>query len=76
MCFDHLIKFGTSHHYYIAQAIWYQPIYAFTNIFKMTWLFIFQKRRNKPKHLKLTYLSNYLNKMKQKIKQFEQQTKI
>jgi hypothetical protein len=36
----------------------------------MTWVFIFQKK-NKPKHLKPTYLSNYLNKMKQKIKQFE-----
>jgi hypothetical protein len=31
----------------------------------------FQKRKEKPKHLKFAYLSNYLNKMKQKIKQIE-----
>lgn len=35
----------------------------------MTWVFIFQKK--KPKHLKPTYLTNHLNKMKQKMKQFE-----
>jgi CRISPR/Cas system-associated endonuclease/helicase Cas3 len=34
----------------------------------MTWVFIFQKQWEKIKHLKLTYLSNYLNKMKQKNK--------
>ncbi len=28
-------------------------------------------KKNKRKHLKPIYLSNYLNKMKQKIKQFE-----
>ncbi len=33
--------------------------------------FHLSKEKKKPKHLKLTYLSNYLNKMKQKIKQFE-----
>ncbi len=29
---------------------------------------MFQKRKEKPKHLKLTYLSNYLNKIRQNIK--------
>jgi hypothetical protein len=49
------------HHYYIAQAIWYQPIYTLTiNVFQMAWLFIFQKKK-KIKHLEPTYLSNYLN---------------
>ncbi len=38
-------------------------------MFKITWVFIFQK--TKPKHLKPTYLSSHLNKMKQKMKQFE-----
>ncbi len=28
-------------------------------------------KKREPKHLKPTYLSNYLNKMKQKIKQFK-----
>jgi len=32
----------------------------------MTWVFIFQKRKEKP-----TYVPNYLNKMKQKVKQLE-----
>jgi hypothetical protein len=31
--------------------------------FKMKWIFIFQNKRKKPKHLTPTYLSNYLNKM-------------
>ncbi len=39
--------------------------------FWITWVFIFQKRGVKSKHLKYTCLSNYLTKIKQKIKQFE-----
>ncbi len=65
MHFDNLIKFYASHHYYIAQAIWYQPIYTFASILKMKWVFIFQKKGKKPKHLTHTYLWNYLNKMNQ-----------
>jgi hypothetical protein len=34
----------------------------------MTWVFIFQKKGGKKFNLKPTYLSNYLNKMRQKIK--------
>jgi hypothetical protein len=34
----------------------------------MRCVFIFQKRGEKSKQLKLTYLSNYLNKMKQNVK--------
>jgi len=63
MRFDNLIKFYVSHHYYIAHAIWYQPIYTFASILKMKWVFIFQKKGKNPKHLTPTYLSNYLNKM-------------
>jgi hypothetical protein len=40
-------------------------------MFKWHGNFIFQKRKEKPKHLKSTYLSNYLNRMKQKMKQLE-----
>lgn len=29
---DHLIKFYASHHSYIGQAIWHQPIYTCTNM--------------------------------------------
>jgi hypothetical protein len=29
MCFDNFIEFYTSHHYYIAQVVWYQPICIF-----------------------------------------------
>jgi len=32
------------------------------------WVIIFQKKKKKPKQSKCTHLSNYLNKMKQKIK--------
>jgi hypothetical protein len=39
--------------------------------FKWHGYFIFQKKKEKPKHLTPTYLSNYLNKIKQKIKQLE-----
>ncbi len=37
----------------------------------MTWVLLFQKKEKKPHHLKPIYLSNYLNMMKQKIKQFK-----
>jgi hypothetical protein len=32
----------------------------------VTWVFIFQKRKEKNKHLKPTNLLNYLNRLKQK----------
>jgi len=34
----------------------------------MSWVFIFKKKQEKPKHLELTYLLYYLYKMKQKNK--------
>ncbi len=37
----------------------------------MTWCSFFKREKKKLKHLTPTYLSNYFNKMKQKIKQFE-----
>jgi hypothetical protein len=37
----------------------------------MTWVFIFQKKGKKVKHLNLIYLLSYLTEMKQKTKPFE-----
>jgi hypothetical protein len=44
MCFDNLINFYGSHHYCIAQALWYQPIYISTSMFWLTWVLIFQEK--------------------------------
>jgi hypothetical protein len=41
----------------------------------MTCIFIFQKRRKRPKHSNPIYLLSYLTKMKQKTNPFENETK-
>ncbi len=69
MYFGNLIICITSLLY--RHALLYQPIYTFTRLFSMTWIFIFQKREKKSKHLKPTYLRKYSTKIKQKIKSFK-----
>jgi hypothetical protein len=71
LCFDNSIKFYASHHYYTTHILWSRPIYTFTNMFQMTWVFIFQKRGKWFKHSNPIYLLSYLTKMKQKTKPFE-----
>jgi hypothetical protein len=46
-----ILKFSlnASHHYYIMHVLLYQPIYTFITMFSMTWIFIFQKKKEKPK---------------------------
>jgi hypothetical protein len=61
------MKFDVSIHYYIAQATWY--VYLYKHVWNDRYLSF--KRKKKPKHLKLIYLSKYLNKMKQRYKKFE-----
>jgi hypothetical protein len=39
-----IIWLNASHHYYKVHVLWYQPIYTFTKMFSMTWIFIFQKK--------------------------------
>jgi len=71
LCFDNSIKFYASHHYYTTHILWSRPIYTFTNMFQMTWVFIFQKRGKWFKHSNPIYLLSYLTKMKQKTKPFK-----
>jgi hypothetical protein len=63
ICFDNLINFCASHHYYITLEPY--DIDPFIHLHGYSY---FKRERKKPKHLKLGYLSNYLSKMKQKIK--------
>jgi len=65
MCFDNLINFYASHHYCIAQSLWYQLDYIFTSMFWVTWVLIFFKK--KPEALKIYIFVKLFKKMKQKI---------
>ncbi len=66
MCFDHLIKIYVSHdHYYSTSHMIIKHLYLYKHVLNVMTIY-FQKEK-KHKHLN-NYLSNDLNKMKQKIK--------
>ncbi len=70
MCFDNLIKIYVSHnHYYNTSHMIINHLYLYKHVLNVKTIY-FQKRK-KLKHLKYMYLSNDLNKMKQKIKHLE-----
>ncbi len=65
MCFDHLIKIYVSHdHYYSTSHMIINHLYLYKHVLNV--MIIYFQKEKKLKHLKSMYLSNDLNKMKQK----------
>jgi hypothetical protein len=70
MWFDNLIKYITSLLYSVCSMI-LTHLYLYKNVFNDMNIHLSKERKKKPKHLKPTYLWNYLTKMKQTIKLFQ-----